>query len=161
MHLEFPPAGLDRIHLPRSNLSRPKEYFIHAKVRTMLVEQCLLKFDNEKAFVVESEHFDFLNNRLEKIDTDAIEVKASRTIRIVGNIFDHAQEKVFVDILPTFETTLLEFINNTFHQFEDGFLKLPTGFFSGIGKLHLSNLVLQVKYNANNVEMKRDIKKVK
>ena len=118
----------------------------------MLVAECLLKFDNEKAFVVESEHFDFLNNALEKIDTDAIEVKASRTIRIVGNIFDHAQEKVFVDILPTLETTLV-FVNNTFHQFEDGFLKLSTGFFSGFGKLHLSNLVLQVRYNANNVEI--------
>ena len=154
MHLEFPPAGLDRIHLTRSNLSRPKEYFIHAKVRTMLVEECLLKFDNEKAFVVESEHFDFLNNELEKIDTDAIEVKASRTIRIVGNIFDHAQEKVFVDILPTFETTLVEFVNNTFHQFEDGFLKLPTSLSSSFGKLHFSNLVLQVRYDAKNVKMK-------
>ena len=83
-----------------------------------------------------------------------VEVKGSRTIRIVGNIFDHAQEKVFVDILPTFETTLVEFVNNTFHQFEDGFLKLPTSLSSSFGKLHFSNLVLQVRYDAKNVTMK-------
>ena len=144
LDLEFPSEGLERIHLVRSNLSRPKEYFIEAKVRTMLVEECFLKFDNEKAFVVKSEHFEFVNNVLEKMDTDAIEVEASQTIRIVGNSFDHAQEKVFVDILPTLETTSVEFANNTFHQFEDGFLKLPTNLWSNVGRFQLSNLILQV-----------------
>ena len=67
---------MERIHLVRSNLSRPKENFIKATVRTMLVEDCILKFDNEKALVVKSEHFEFVNNVLEKIDTDAIEVEA-------------------------------------------------------------------------------------
>ena len=112
----------------------------------MLVEECLLKFDNEKAFVVKSENFEFVNNVLEKIDTDAIEVEASRTIRIVGNSFEHAQEKVFVDICPTSETTSVEFLDNTFHQFEDGFLKLSSSLWSGSGfdKFQLSNLVLQV-----------------
>ena len=144
LDLEFPSEGLERIHLVRSNLSRPKEYFIEAKVRTMLVEECFLKFDNEKAFVVKSEHFEFVNNVLEKMDTDAIEVEASQTIRIVGNSFDHAQEKVFVDILPTLETTSVEFANNTFHQFEDGFLKLPRNLWSNVGRFQLSNLILQV-----------------
>ena len=100
-------------------------------MRTMLVEECILKFDNEKAFVVKSEHFAFLNNVLEKIDTDALEVEASETIRIVGNSFEHAQEKVFVDIRPTLETTSVEFLDNTFHQFEDGFLQLSSSLSSG------------------------------
>ena len=144
LDLEFPSEGLERIHLVRSNLSRPKEYFIEAKVRTMLVEECFLKFDNEKAFVVKSEHFEFVNNVLEKMDTDAIEVEASQTIRIVGNSFDHAQEKVFVDILPTLETTSVEFLDNTFHQFEDGFLKLSSSLSSSFERFQLSNLILQV-----------------
>ena len=110
----------------------------------MLVEECFLKFDNEKAFVVKSEHFEFVNNVLKKMDTDAIEVEASQTIRIVGNSFDHAQEKVFVDILPTLETTSVEFANNTFHQFEDGFLKLPSNLWSNVDRFQLSNLILQV-----------------
>ena len=75
MNLGFPSEGLERIHLVRSSLSRPKENFIKATVRMMLVEECILKFDNEKAFVVKSEHFEFVNNVLEKIDTDAIEVE--------------------------------------------------------------------------------------
>ena len=110
----------------------------------MLVEECILKFDNEKAFVVKSEHFAFLNNVLEKIDTDALEVEASETIRIVGNSFEHAQEKVFVDIRPTLETTSVEFSDNTFHQFEDGFLKLSSSLSSSFDKFRLSNLMLQV-----------------
>ena len=144
MNLGFPSEGLDRIHLVRSNLSRPKECFIKATVRTMLVEECLLKFDNEKAFVVKSEHFAFVNNVLEKIDTDAIEVESSETIRIVGNSFEHAQEKVFVDIRPTLDTTSVEFLDNTFHQFEDGFLKLSSSLSSSFDRFQLSNLVLQV-----------------
>ena len=110
----------------------------------MLVEECNLKFDNEKAFVVKSEHFAFLNNVLEKIDTDALEVEASETIRIVGNSFEHAQEKVFVDIRPTLRTTSVEFLDNTFHQFEDGFLKLSSSLSSSFDKFQLSNLMLQV-----------------
>ena len=78
------------------------------------------------------------------MNTDAIEVEASKTIRIVGNRFERAQEKAFVNVQPTLETTTFEFADNTFHRFENGFLELPNNLGTSFGRFRLTNLVLQV-----------------
>ena len=142
LQLSFPREGLQSIRLLQSNLNRPKESFIQTKVRELEVKDCYFKFDNEKVFVVEAETFLFSNNHLSKLDTDALEITATEVIKVTGNTFEHCQERVFVDIVPEESTTEVYFDNNTFIQFEDGFLKLPAALEENPSHLHITHTSL-------------------
>ena len=142
LDFSFPGGGLTSITIANSNLHRLKNNFINAKARQISIVNCKFKLDNEYSIISERvREFKFSNNEVGQMNTEAIIVNVTEKVEILGNIFEHCQEKVFYNIDSTENATFV-FSNNTFMKFEDGFLKLAPTVEGNLGNSSLSDIIL-------------------
>ena len=124
LDLNFPSLGVRSITVRGTNLKRPKTGFLSAKVLgSLLIDNCQMKLDNEKAFVVDVQHLTIANSTVYSMNTGSFKADVRKKVEILDSVFEHCQEKVFYEIRPTKGSTMI-MRRNTFFKFEDGFLKL-------------------------------------
>ena len=137
LDLNFPGLGLRSITLRRTDLDRPKTSFIRAKVLgTLLIDNCQIKLDNKKAFVVDVQHLTFVNSTVYSMNTGSFKARVRKKVEILDNVFEHCQEKIFQEINPTKNSTMV-MRRNTFFKFEDGFLKLDEFIESNLNEFNI------------------------
>ena len=138
LDLNFPGLGLRSIILRGTDLKRPKTGFIDAKVwGTLLIDNCQMKLDNEESFVVDvQQHLTFANNTVYSMNTGSFKALVREKVEILDNVFEHCQEKIFQEINPTKNSTMV-MRRNTFFKFEDGFLKLDEFIESNLNEFNI------------------------
>ena len=80
--------------------------------------------DNENLFNINAETVIFKDNDVHAVVTEAININVADHADVVENYFEHLQRESFYFIQPTSNMTRITFSNNTFENFELGFLKI-------------------------------------
>ena len=124
LDLRYPELGVRSITVKGTDLKRPKKGFIDTKVLgILLIDNCLMELGNEEAFNVDVQHLVLSNSKVVSMNTGSFKANVRTRVEIHDNIFEHCQEKVFYEIKPSKNSTMI-MRRNTFLKFEDGFFKL-------------------------------------
>ena len=106
-----------------SELGRLGRGFLHGNAARLDLVNCSLVLDTVAAINVTADNFLFTDNVVGKIVTDSVAVRLVDEALIARNNFQHLEEKSFYNI----ENGSLKIINNSFENFESGFLMLQVG----------------------------------
>ena len=142
LHLEFPEDKLESISLRKSHLGRIRPQFIKARVDAIHIEECTVKFDNEKSLVVTAGQVVMANNHILQLVTGALEIHVTHSVSFINNTLDHCQQNAFFDIQPNNNKTKITIENNTFAGVGHAFLRLSPVFESYLDNVQVSNLSL-------------------
>lgn len=106
-----------------SELGRLGRGFLHGNAAKLDIVNCSLVLDTVAAINVTADNFLFTDNIVGKIVTDSVAVRLVDEALIARNNFQHLEEKSFYNI----ENGSLKIINNSYENFESGFLMLQVG----------------------------------
>ena len=143
------PASVHRVKITGSNLGRIKSNFMSGiEVQNIEISRSRMKLDGESTFKIAAGNFQFTNNQVEAVVTEAVAVSVKDEATIAHNNFEHLQQQSLRNIKPVGEMSKLALVNNSFHNFERGFLQLDPDW-GNIGQLEVGTINLQEPCDCN------------
>eukprot|EP00092_Neocalanus_flemingeri_P070043 GFUD01085923.1.p1 GENE.GFUD01085923.1~~GFUD01085923.1.p1 ORF type:complete len:714 (+),score=176.36 GFUD01085923.1:68-2143(+) len=145
LHVTFGEKMVKDVKIKNSTLGRLRGHFLDLDIEHIEISDCSMKLDNENIFNINTDTMLFKDNVVEAVVTEAISVTVADHADFVGNKFEHPQRESFYNILPVSNLTIIAFINNTFKDFEPGFLKMRPDLYDKVEdpRIIFENLTLE------------------
>jgi len=160
VRLIFPNHTIDYVEISDMSLRRVQQNYINCITRHLNISGCTLHLTQERVIDATAENFEFRNNIVTSIETEALIVRSGTEICVRDNLFHHIQPGALANL--TFDNHnhdnhsrqhTFKFANNSFESMENGFLRLDPSLVHNNGTVFMDHIYLIKECDCDLVEM--------